>query len=306
MTNSPIKQILTPQDKKSVYEVDLHKKIYQMMGLESVDLSNIRPEKIDLKKNFWNLYIMIIKINNVKHRFLVDTASQISLIKMKKNVILQELQLDKRLKLNGFGKVTNLLKAVVVDDFKFGTNQAKNVLLFIKEENNMLFNMLRIDGILGWDLLSKIDFSIQEAENSFTIFDEEMAKKFQKIPSSHLFSSMIPIIFNSNKTRIVGIDLGANKTWISEKSSILVGNPLLTERKTYSIGVNGINVDKKGILTEYELKLPNITQNFKKLSISSTEFVPNTKIDLMVGTEICKGKEVVFYNSKNKFFVNSK
>ncbi|CDO04775.1 acid protease [Oceanobacillus picturae] len=306
MTNSPIKQILTPQEKKSVYEVDLHKKIYQMMGLENVDLSHIKPETIRLKRNFWNLYIMTIKINNVKHRFLVDTASQLSLIKMKKNVNLQELQLDKRVKLNGFGKVTNLSKAVLVDDFSFGTNQAKNVLLFIKEENNMLFNLLQIDGILGWDLLSKIDFSIQEAGNKFTIFDEEMAKKFQKIPSSYLFPSMIPIIFDSNKKRIVGIDLGANKTWISEKSPILVGNPFLTEKKVYSIGVNGINVDKKGLLKEYELKLPNIKQNFKKLSISSTEFVPNTNIDLMVGTEICKGKEIVFFNSRNKFVIYSK
>ncbi|ELK48112.1 retropepsin-like aspartic protease [Halobacillus sp. BAB-2008] len=282
---------------------NLHSELYNTMGYKEVDFKEVKFTKIRLKKNLWNLYTLNIVINDTNFKFLIDTASQISIIRHKVKANLEIESLKRNVKLKGFGGENLITKAVVIDKVKLGANLFNHVLFFMKEDSK-LFKFLRIDGILGWDFLSRLDFSIDDLNKNFTIYSESDLERFELEPHSKLTVSRIPII-EAEVGNIVGIDLGANKSWVSKDSEIIENNPFIRKKRILSMGINGINIDKKGYLKEHTITLSNLKIVSKKLAISNTNFVHNVEIDLMMGTDTMRNKKITFLNSQGKLLISN-
>ncbi|MHC5279465.1 hypothetical protein ACYRFT_04220 [Listeria kieliensis] len=172
----------------------------------------------------------------------------------------------------------------------------------LKQKSKLLFKVLRIDGIIGWDILQCFDFQINTIKNSFQIIEnKKYITDLIDVGFSKADNHSLPIYYISgkNKEKNFLIDTGSSHSYITSSN---LENKSLTKKRTISIGINGIKINKTYFYKNY-LFFKSIN---KKDSILIEEIYLDNNLGSMfavLGMNTFKNREIYFYNKAGKIVI---
>ena len=115
------------------------------------------------------VYLLSIESNRKKYLFLLDTGSEFSYIYKNSLEDLTLKKLSKSILLRGVGGENIIREYVNIDRIKIGNIAIENQ-DFLVSVDISLKKLLRIDGVLGWDILKKFDFSLDFYNENMEFF----------------------------------------------------------------------------------------------------------------------------------------
>lgn len=148
-----------------------------------LDYMNLPTEKYEVPERAETVKIEITKglpilplvINGRMYRFLIDTGCDITCIR---ESVAQQLNL-KLLGMHSSGVINSIgdhfdIISSVMDSFKIGSTVAYNHPIIITSDNNLTFEFsnhtfMEFDGIIGWNYLKKLDFTLDYKKESLMI-----------------------------------------------------------------------------------------------------------------------------------------
>ena len=297
---------ITKQEYQHVYQevksedfFDSLKKVYAQYQISNISELKMHQETFSLpmKRNLFRLLEINGTIHRQKVRFLVDTGAQISAIRPE---LLQSLNLKKYppLEVGGFGGSKAKLETVVVDQLSFGEIEVLNhPMIVLSQETFQMklgpFDLLKFDAILGWDILSRIDFELDDVSHTFKCVKNEYRFKYP-----NMILGGFPFIIGRRQNELVkiGIDTGAFYGWVS-KDYIAQHHFETVEIETLSYGVNGKEKTKTKMIPQIDVLLDHGYIQLTELLQGPCEIYPNFHYDMILGNEIFKGRRIRFINS---------
>lgn len=279
---------------------DMFKKVSEVNKKINVLQSNTRVHLNTcvqrIKKNIFDIYLLPVYIEGKEYQFIIDTGAQVSAL-MDDIKLKDGFHKNKVIEIRSVGGKRKNADVISLDSFFFSSVEVKNhsfVLLSKKDFKLPILNkeVVKFDGILGWDILSKIDFEIDDTNKTFSIIQKEETYYFR-----NLISTVFPIclVYNENhQIRFYGIDTGAHESWLLEDKT----DKERVQRKAFGLGVHGIEtlcfeVVKKSALYMLDYKIVLL-----ETRTGNTEVIENVKLDGIFGNEIFKNKKIQFLNSK--------
>jgi len=169
---------------------------------------NSGSEKIDIISDLDNGLCVKINIKGKDYIFLFDTASSVSVINS--NIVDIGQTSSKITTIDNFGNENDL--DLYILDFKIGQNTFKNFAFIQKDLTNIQLNTcLNIDGIIGINVLKKLNWKLIKNEKSLYFSKEnfDYARFYEPLPIKW-FNNLVPLIelFKNNSSFYVAIDTG--------------------------------------------------------------------------------------------------
>ena len=185
---------------------------YQMLCSSSKPPAMIQKQETferKMRRNLFGLYEISVWINEKRFNFIIDSGAQISGIRRR---CLEQLHLQTiqgKLEIGSVGAKKMMLEAVMASSVDIGGISWQHVPLVILEQQqfSMPFfhhDLLRFDGILGWDLLSQIDFEMDTIAGRFKVFPNRF-----RLDHPNLLSCSFPAVLvrnEKNEVSLFGID----------------------------------------------------------------------------------------------------
>ncbi|MFD1615125.1 retropepsin-like aspartic protease [Gelatiniphilus marinus] len=250
--------------------------------------------------------IIPVTIKNKTYRFLFDTgAPNLISTKVKKDL---NINSDNEISVSDANSTKEKMGIATLPYFTLGNITFKNTTALVyNDADNFLFNCLKIDGIIGSNVLKKSIVQISSKKNLIIITNSRKKLNLKKQNASKLKlvggqkSPYIPIklIGEKSLTEYVLFDTGASgfydlclkhyKTFKPHK----VINTLSEAKGAANIGLFGV----EGVQNQYRVKIP-------KLSINGTHFnnvitVTESDNNSRVGSELLDYGDVTL-DFKNK------
>lgn len=275
------------------------KQIYQQYPFHPIsELHIIEPQyQCKMKRNIFRLLEIKGTIQNHKVSFLIDTGAQISAIR---DTFYQKLGIKtyKSIDVGSFGGGNSSLESVVVSHLQVGGIEIINhpMLVLSKDTFSMKLmgvDLLQFDAILGWDVLSRIDFELDDISHTFKLIDNSYRFKYP-----NAIKGGFPFMIGRRKNEVIkiGIDTGAFYSWISKdymKEHQLKGHSV----ETISYGVHGKEINQTQLLADFDVLLDRGYIKLKDIMQGPCHIYPSFHYDMILGNEIFKGRRIRFLNS---------
>lgn len=174
-------------------------------------MENVNEIKVNLHKKRDYGYSIPVCMNEKNLEFLVDTGCQKSIVfsSATNQLELCDSKVEYIVK-DSCGKRSRVKSAIIAD---IGIAEARlEQIEFLLMENKMFLGWRKLSGILGMDILGKLNFTINFPKKCFSI---NGLNGFSKNDNNVEY---IDIFANEVKTTAM-FDTGANCTWISEGSA---------------------------------------------------------------------------------------
>ncbi|MGL5540523.1 MAG: aspartyl protease family protein [Erysipelotrichaceae bacterium] len=250
---------------------------------------------LPLTKHLAKVYSIQVKINGVSLRLLVDTGAQVSALFDDVKLALKEEKVEVNVgSVSGQIQQQRFVRAKEVD--------LKGMMLYnvgftiLKRHNFKVLNMriLRVDGILGWDILSQFDFCLEE--KAITFFHNHEA-----YGEPNMMEASFPTLLATDASghlAILGFDSGAHRSWIDPGDIKRQNLTVLESGTALTMGVHGMERIDIDIIEKVKFYLENNAILIRKIHTGYTQIFPNFKFHAILGNEIMKGYRLYFVNSK--------
>lgn len=290
-----------------VYNEDIESKFKQVKEIEkdngvfnrkteSVIFHHLKTSIQKIEKNFFEIYLISVHIEGEEYKFIIDTGAQISAIM--DNVELQCAKAtNQEIQIGSVSGKRKSVNVVCLPSFFFASIEIQNAkfALLSKEDFKMpVFNkdIVEFDGILGWDILSKFDFEIDDKACTFSVVEEKGCYAYRNLMDA---SFPICIVYDDlHKSKMFGIDTGAHESWLLE----LEDDKTRRKGKSFGVGVHGIETLSFQIVDRLDLYLLDEHLILTNTRTGNTQICVGLKLDGIFGNEIFKGKKIQFLNSK--------
>ena len=256
--------------------------------------------QLPLKKNLFGLYLVKVELNGHMKQFLLDTGAQISACN---DQTIKDCSLTKTkgsMQIESFAGSAKLLGGVLVDTFRIGGLEIRNQPMVVSAFSDLNISLLGksltgIDGILGWDILSTLDFEIDDLNRTFNLI-----KVNEKIGNCNLIQSLFPTLILLDKNHdyaLVGFDSGAKTSWINSK---LIGDSVnhVDEGEAFVLGVHGLESVHLSIGDQVRFKLFQANIHFENIMTGRTNVFKNFEFDAILGNELLRKRKIRFINSQ--------
>lgn len=257
---------------------------------------------IKLQKNFLGMIFLIVKCGTKDLKFLLDTGAQVSCISSKIVSKFDSVIISKeKINVGGGGGYYSEMNVCYVKHLETCGLKINNLPMLILNENQLSLSLfgksiINIQGILGWDVLSKINFSIDLKNMELEVIKNNVYSK-----ENNFLKSSFPVIVCQvgENLRIFGLDLGARKSWISEK---LVNKEKLKvlgrkSKKIYTI--NGIVRESILIIEECVVGILDYKVRINNINTGFTRLLNDYELDGVLGIDILKNKKLIIINSED-------
>lgn len=271
---------------------------YPKSKLEKKD----KDQVIKLKKHIFNMITCNIEINNNIITVIIDTGAEVSVLtdKALKNINV-ELNPEEKVEVGSSNGSKDEMQAALVGKVSIGDTNITNLPVLVIDGKQLSLSILgyklfKVDGILGWDVLSKFDFEIdyRKLELRITQINEENG-------ILNLVKSSFPAMLVTDKwgeIRTFGLDTGARNSWINEKL-IKKAELIIRKNKKQKIsGVHGKEIKIVNVVKEYEVMLKDTSISFENINTGYTKFLNNYEFDGVLGADILKDNIIRVINSK--------
>lgn len=256
---------------------------------------------IPLKRNVFGLYMVPIQIQGTTYQFILDTGAQISSIR---DPLIQSLQLPKlkgTINIGSAGGTQKPLSGYLLDAMDIGALRIRNlpVIGLDKQDFSMRwkgFDMFSFDGILGWDILSTLDFEIDDVDKQFKILKNRFRFSYQ-----NMIKTLFPIFLvkdASGRELIMGFDSGAKRSWMSEKSANEFAYTMSENYTMMGFGVHGLEELQVKLVKQVDFYLFKAHIKIKNMHTGRTNIFPNMEFNGILGNEIFQNRRIRIINSK--------
>lgn len=252
---------------------------------------------LPMKRNLFRLLEIKGKINQHKVTLLIDTGAQISAMRCS---LFEKLNLKAYppLEIGSFGGSKIDLETVVVEEFAFGKMKVLNHPMIVLGEDTLQMkigplNLIHFDAILGWDILSRIDFELDDIAHQFKVIENTYRFKYP-----NFIKGSFPFMIGRRQNELVklGIDTGSYYSWIS-KDYMETNQMEKMEIETLSYGVHGKEKNASQMALHYDVLLDRGYIVLSELIQGPCQIFSHFKYDAVLGNEIFKGRRIRFLNS---------
>ena len=254
-----------------------------------------------VEKNMFDLFLLPIVIHNKMYRFVVDTGAQISGIMDRHKDLIQTYKKELSIGIKSVSGALKKMDTICLDRFYAGSMEILNHTLVVLCEDDFKLpfvnkNIVGFDGILGWDILSQIDFELDDVNHRFS-----MLKSDDKFTYCNLIPAMFPIVIvqdENKKPAIFGIDSGAQFSWMHDlycqKSNLKINKGF----QGFNMGVHGIEKAQVQKVEKCRFAFYKNKITMENVRCGQTNVFPDLALDGIFGNEIFKNRRIQFLNSK--------
>ncbi|MBI9011300.1 MAG: clan AA aspartic protease [Clostridiales bacterium] len=251
-----------------------------------------------LKKNIMGMLCVEVTIHEKKYDFLLDTGAEISCVS---NLFIKEGTTIKEVSVGAADGHKKSMSLCAFDCIEVLGATFKNLPMLILEDQ-MTFSLLgrtvyKLDGIVGWDILSQFDFTISK--------DKLLIKASEAFPEETLNfpRSTFPVITldHQGEQRTFGFDTGAKKSWINETLIEKDHLKIVKYQNKKHFGAHGSYMQAVKVIKSYDLELIDYQISFKQLETGFTGLLNDYELDGVLGIDILKKNAIEISNSKGSF-----
>jgi len=288
--------------KRLVYRANMEMNFDPMLlQKKSAIVKHTNNFTLKIEKNMFHLYLIPVVIHNRTYHFVIDTGAQISGIMDQHKELIKTYKVDMEIGIKSATGTQKKLQSICLDKMFVGSLEILNHNMVVL--NGMDFklpiihkNVVHFDGILGWDILSQIDFEIDDISNRFSMIENK--EEFTHI---NLLEAKFPTVLckgMDGHISMFGIDSGAEIGWLNSSYCKKRNLSFAKETNGMTMGVHGIEKTKMQTIKKCELYLYKSYINMENVRIGETKVFANLALDGILGNEIFKNRRIQFINSK--------
>ncbi|SUB77192.1 retropepsin-like aspartic protease [Porphyromonas macacae] len=282
------------------YYIQLKEKAPRVFTIQKSDTIPI------IKLNYAKTPFIEVQINGKKKKMMIDTGCSMSVLSAKTAKECDIEILDKKclnlVDANEKGRETGI---GIVENIKIGELTINKAPIIIQNKIGVSFmgmKVAKMDGIIGWDIISKIRITIDWPDKQVII---EPTKERTALESENLFWIKAPHVLmqtaSGEPIRLL-LDTGANKTTFSAHAGPKMQQWMKGKGQMISFGIHSINREKIIKLKNVILQHNNQKINLPESSIDGTKNMDGfILLDGLLGNDILsKGKITI--DSQAGFF----
>ena len=261
---------------------------------------------LPMRRNLFGLLTIPVIVNHHTCTFIIDTGAQISGIKELKAKELGLLQSKASLSIGSVGGKQQQLKGLQAQNLRFGAIEYHNKAMIALDANDFSLrfaniDLLSFDGILGWDILSTLDFEMDDIAKTFQVFKN----RFQ-LSYPNMIKGSFPLFLTKTKKgeiAVYGFDSGSKNSWIGLDAIHKFGYHITDEITALGMGVHGAEKMEMKIVGEIQLKLYKAQIKLKNTGTGRVALFDGFTFDGVLGNEIFKGRRLRIVNSKQMVLI---
>lgn len=261
---------------------------------------------IPMKRNVFGLLTIRVFVNEKPCTFILDTGAQVSGIKARKAKELKVAKSGGSLSIGSIGGKQQELLGLYANSFRFGALEYRNLPMIALNDQDfsMRFgpiDFLQFDGILGWDILSTLDFEMDDIAKQFKVL-----KNSFRFDHPNMIKGSFPLFIAKTPTKqtmILGFDSGAKVSWIGEHSIETFGYHVKEEGIALGFGVHGPEELQMKVISNIDLYLYKAHIHLKDTGTGRVQLFPSFRFDGVLGNEIFKGRRLRIVNSKQMVLI---
>lgn len=256
---------------------------------------------IKMEHNHFSLYLIPIIIDGKAYRFIVDTGAQISAILSKHKKLIEKYAAKNKIPVKSAGGNQKSLDTICLDKFFLGSLEIDKQSFVVLSADSFKLRLINkdimdFDGIIGWDILSQIDFEMDTKKGLFSLIDTNEYYTY-----CNLVEALFPVVIvydEARKPAIFGIDTGAKVSWINDAYALANHLKITRESSGLNFGVHGMERIKIKCIKECIVSFFESRITLSNLRSGETQVFVNLHLDGIFGNEIFKQKRIQFLNSK--------
>lgn len=255
---------------------------------------------VPMKRNIFGLLQVEVCIDHTLCRFILDTGAQLSSIRQSVAERLSLPLYEERIAISGIGQKRASLQGTVVDSLQFGAREyrRKALVVLADEQFSLRFgsiDLLSFDGLLGWDILSGLDFELDDIAHTCKV----LKNRFRFL-NRNLIAGGFPLLLvrHADKTLLFGFDSGSKRSWLGEAAARQHGWKQRQEVHALGFGVHGMEKLQMKLYDDVTLYLDRAEITLRQAMSGPVQLFDSFTFDGMLGNEIMKGRRIRFVNSR--------
>lgn len=261
---------------------------------------------LPMKRNLFGLLTIRVQVNQIPCTFILDTGAQISGIKAKKARELGLLHTDRTISIGSVGGKEQQMQGMVAASFQFGAIEYVNLpMIALNEQDFSLrfgsIDLFTFDGILGWDILSTLDFEMDDVAKQFKVLKNRF-----RMDQPNMIKGGFPLILAKTPKQelaVFGFDSGSKISWIGEKAIDRFHYHVKEEGIALGFGVHGPEKMQMKVVADIELYIYKARIQLKDTGTGRVELFHHFTFDGVLGNEIFKGRRLRIVNSKQMILI---
>ncbi|MCH4886416.1 hypothetical protein EZV73_02495 [Acidaminobacter sp. JC074] len=239
-----------------------------------------------------------VRINSKPFKFLVDTGAQVSCIHEKHLSDEGMVASSKHLDIGDAFGTLNDMKLAYAKSASILNMKIENLPLLVIKNHPLLIGA---DGIIGWDILSLLDFELDLVNKEIKMIEKE--KDIVNFPKSKF--PLLLVYDLSKQVRVFGIDTGAKKSWIHERLIESNKLSLASSKNVRSRGINGMVKRRVLLVKDYQVIIDNHMVTFENIATGFTALLGDYELDGVLGRDILLSSKSLFLNSDGGFHLET-
>lgn len=287
------------KNKKDIATVELQNPIESLMYIKG----SRKEENIAMKRNMFGLFTIEVLVFGKRLNFLVDTGAQMSALKKEIAVDLNMELSDTGIDVGSISGASKEMKTFVCPYIVFANQILTEVPMIALDSMKLEIpiikkDILNLDGILGWNVLSHFDFEIDDVNKRFRIINNNYDFDHQNMIKAPFPTLIVEDMHQELK--LFGIDTGARVGWLSQE---YMENRFDID-KTRDLNIIGFGVHGKEemqlrSLDKYSCKLSRAEIKLKQVMSGRVDLLPGVDYTGVLGNEIFRNRKIRFINSKS-------
>ncbi len=255
-----------------------------------------------MKRNLFGLYELCVRVNEEPLRFIIDTGAQISGIRKQQAQRLGLTAISGALEIGSVGAKKQTLSAVRAQRLSLGGLQWDNVPLVLLDQQRFAMpfahiDLLRFDGILGWDLLSMIDFEMDTIAGCFRVVHNRY-----RFDHPNLLPCSFPTLLvrqEDGGMAVFGVDSGAKQSWLGQAYIQRQQLRIVAWTTLLGFGVHGREELETPIVDRLHIFVDRADIVLRGCISAFVDIFPDHPYDGVFGNEIFAGRRIRFVNSRH-------
>lgn len=246
------------------------------------------------KERFMNLFLINISIDGKMIPLVFDTGASITAISQSVAGSVGAISSSDSVTVGGNTGKTETVSKSIIPTFNIGNNTVENLSVIVVPDNKLDFgfdeegNSLRVNGFLGWDIISNFKWTIDPHTRQYTVEEPEWSESKEL-----LYWDNMPIVNvqYDNHNMYFGFDSGNTESMFSkefipflktkqEKMDEIAGVGGVIEEDVYLVNSIKLNISNKRIeLNNVSVLKRDVfpTINFKVMGLLAADTIQNHK-----------------------------
>ena len=280
--------------------LDVQKESDALFHLKREKYITINEFELPLKKTISQLYTIPIVIEQKQYQFLLDTGAQISAIRKPLLNKIKVIKANQAIDIGSIGGSKTSLETYFIPQMQLGGISFINSPVVLLDEEKFalklgMIDFMNFDGIIGWDILSQLDFEIDDIEHKFIVLNNHYRFK-----EKNMILGGFPLFLckdKSGKILKMGFDSGAQVSWLGIHYMNTYPKKQIRKANALGFGVNGKESIAISLLDHLELTLDKANIQIDECMSGIVDFFQGFQLDGVLGNEIFKKRRIRILNS---------